>query len=123
MPSTPTSNYDRTSRLKPREGDGIGWSSLLQRFREVQDKATRAKSLHAQLEDRPATMGSLLEPPMESDRLMPETPKFMLGQPPPARSSNPDGVSSMPRHEPKHKSRSGFSNLGRLARVGQKGKQ
>lgn len=126
MPATPTATFDRSSRLKAKDGDAVGWPSLLQKFREVQDRANRAKPTTPPPDAPPFGM---MHPNMEQhsfDTASNEAPKFTLSQPPPTRTILPEGAASgSAASKPdaaKHKGKGGLSNFGKFARgVGQKG--
>lgn len=119
VPATPNSTYDRPNRLKTREEGGIRWAELLDRFKSVQDKAKRAKTLHAQVEDRPLGLNSMIEPVKNKASL--DIPKFAM-QPPAISATGAEGLAS--RGHEKSKSKSSLGNLSRLARgVGQKGRK
>jgi len=120
-----TASYDRQNRLKNREEGGIRWNDLLEKFKSVQEKAKRAKSLRAQAEDRGSSMG-IVEPPMrDRDKALPDVPRLITDPMLQTRQSPVlDGGPTPPLgRDAKHKNKSSLSNFGRLARVGGKTKK
>jgi len=101
--------------LKAREDGGIRWSELLEKFKNVQDKAKRAKGLHGQIDDQPTALNGMLE--QSKEKSLQDSSKYP-GRPLGAEGSAPRSL--VPQHKPK----SSLGNFSRLARgvAGQKKK-
>jgi hypothetical protein len=104
----------------------IGWPALLQKFRDVQDRATRTKSPQSAIDEQSSGLRLAIGSSLTSDHVINELPRLALpGQTAPVRSVASDPAIVPSRNDPKHKGRSGLGNLGRLARGvgGQKSKK
>jgi len=107
QPASSTSSFERPNRLKAREEGGIRWVELLEKFKNVQEKARKSQ--------RNASMGedAAMSPVVEKEKLQPPevppknfTPSLtanIKGPPPPP--------SALGGHQ---KARSSLSNLGRF---------
>ncbi len=133
-PSTAsTASFDRPNRLKPREEGTIKWNELLEKFKNVQEKAKRASRPQGAIEDSagltaaPGSAGAELG----SQKALPEVPKQAVagggsGRPTSAESGQRAGpVPVPPTVPPAHKTKSSLSHLGRFAGnvAGRKGKK
>lgn len=116
-PQTPGATFDRPNRLKPREEPGIRWTELLEKFKNVQEKARRARRPDSQLEDGASTAtGAEMK-----DKALPDVPKQALRPSSEGSASQRPGPPSGALHKPK----SSLGNLGRFAGgvAGRKGKK
>lgn len=102
-----SASFERPNRLKAREEGGIKWVELLEKFRNVQEKARRAQRVTNLDDDGPA--GQILP---ERARLKPvEAPTKHVQAP---AAANAAGKLAAPA-QGHVRARSGLSNLGRFA--------
>ena len=107
-PPTPSGAcFDRPNRLKSRDEGTIKWIELLDKFRNVQEKARRASRQQGHLDgDKPDEAAKV-----EKD--LPEVPKDASR---PSSGTGAKQASSMqPPPAPVHKPKSSLSRLGRFA--------
>ena len=110
-PQTPTANFDRPTRLKPREDSLIKWTELLDKFKTVQERARKSSGLGATGDannDRPTP----IIPQPHRDKELPEVPTKSASRPPTA--GNGPAARPVPPTGPIHKPKSSLSNLSRL---------
>jgi vacuole morphology and inheritance protein 14 len=108
-PTASTSSFERPNRLKAREDGGIRWVELLEKFKNVQERARRARGfIGASLN---GTDGTLEIRPKEKSTDTQPKPTAV-----PILPGNPPRNSVSPAPQPGHtKNRSSLSNLGRFA--------
>ena len=108
-PSTPTTNFDRPTRLKPSREEGPPkWGDLLDTFKAVQEKARRASRSQTEVEETTPTPSVSIE--QGKDKALSEALKQG-----PRPSSAGAGASRPPAPSgPLHKPKSSLGHLGRL---------
>ena len=113
-PQTPlAAGFERPNRLKPREEGGIRWVELLDKFRNVQEKARRASRLQGQGSGERTDDGP--DGSLNKDKTLPDVPQD------PSRPSSALGAPAKPPSAmqpppvPLHKPKSSLSRLGRFA--------
>lgn len=106
QPASSVSSFERPNRLKAREEGGIRWVELLEKFKNVQEKARRSQRL--------ASLGYdvAITPIHEKEKAQP--PEV------PPKHTRPNSAASTARPTPvvqqgHQKSKSSLSNLGRFA--------
>ena len=110
LPQTPTANFDRTARLKPREDSLIKWNDLLDKFKNVQERARKSSGIAGIMGDASESPTPMIVQP-QKDKELPDVPKS---------ASRPGGAGmGIARPAPPvgagHKPKSSLSNLSRLA--------
>ena len=108
-PATPTTTFDRPTRLKPREEGAIKWTELLEKFKSVQEKARRAVRLQNQVDN--GMSATDLEVEKVKENPLPDVPKQALRPP----SASGTAQRMPPPSGPIYKSKSSLGNLGRFA--------
>ena len=109
-PPTPTATFDRQTRLKPREDSLIKWNDLLEKFKNVQERA-RKTSVSGSLRDSTESPTPIVIQP-QKDKELPEVPKgFGSSRPATAGSGT---TRPPPPAGPTHKPKSSLSHLSRL---------
>ena len=106
LASTAPSSYDRPNRLKGRE-EGIRWTELLEKFRNVQEKARRIQR-PGELDDDIA-FGAKATEPADTKAF-----KDLVRQPGLATPAKETSSIPVPAQTPVQKSKSGLGKFGRL---------
>ena len=130
------SSFESRNRLtqRPREGEGIRWTELLEKFKTTQERVRRAQQRQqlgsAADEDTQLPGSPILARKDAALTVRPESAQSMHQQRPSVPLSvpavQPSGSGSAAQGEGgkgHQRHRSGFSQLGRLARAGGKGKK
>jgi vacuole morphology and inheritance protein 14 len=107
QPASSTSSFERPNRLKAREEGGIRWVELLEKFKNIQEKARKSQRNASMVED--AAMSPVVEkekpqpPEVPPKNFAPTLAASVKGPPPPPPT--------LGGHQ---KAKSSLSNLGRF---------
>ena len=107
-PPTPSgAGFDRPNRLKSRDEGTIKWIELLEKFRNVQEKARRASRLQGHVD------GDKTEETGNADKDLSDVPKDASR--PSSGTGGKQAQAMQPPPAPVHKPKSSLSRLGRFA--------